>query len=174
MHGLRPVGTGEVQLREATAGPMTALLPYRGTEGALSETLKVAHGLSWPGTGRMTGTPDRGVLWFGRQQALLIGVPPDAALGEHAALVDQTDAWAVVDMAGAGCGDVLARLTPIDLRDGVFETGHTARTQLGHMAASVTRTGRQAYRLMVFRSMARTLLHELTLALEGVAARGGR
>ena len=140
MQDLLPVAIGGVQLREGDAGPMTALMPFPGKAGAVSSALEAAHGVRWPEIGRMTGTPACCVLWFGREQALLIGVKPDAGLVENAAMVDQSDAWAVVEMSGAGAAHALARLTPIDLRDAVFGIGHTARTELGHMAASVTRT----------------------------------
>jgi sarcosine oxidase subunit gamma len=39
------------------------------------------------------------------------------------------------------------------------------------MSASVTRLPEGAFRLMVFRSMARTLVQELNHAMDGVAAR---
>ena len=66
---------------------------------------------------------------------------------------------------------VLARVTPLDLRDGVFGPGDTARSDLAHMAASVTRIGPEAFRIMVFRSCARSFVHEMRSAMEGVAAR---
>ena len=108
---------------------------------------------------------------FGREVALLMGPAPDASLAAHAALTDQSDAWIVVRLEGAGARDVLARLTPIDLRDSVFKRGHTARTELAHMMASLTRVGPQAWQIMVFRSFAQTLAHDLKTAMQGVAAR---
>jgi len=173
MKGLLPIEIGGVGVREVTPGPMAALLPYQGKLSALSDAMQEAHGFHWPALGRSSGTADKGALWFGRDQALLIGETADAALAEHAAVVDQSDAWAVVEMSGTLAQETLARLTPIDLRASVFEVGHTARTELGHMAASITRIGPHTYRVMVFRAFGRTLLHEVTVALEGVAARRG-
>ena len=54
---------------------------------------------------------------------------------------------------------------------GVFGPGDTARSDLAHMAASVTRIGPEAFRIMVFRSCARSFVHEMRSAMEGVAAR---
>ena len=96
---------------------------------------------------------------------------PEASLAEHAALTDQSDAWLVVRLEGAGARDVLARLTPVDLRDSAFKRGHTARTELAHMMASLTRVGPQAYQVLVFRGFSQTLAHDLKSAMEGVAAR---
>jgi sarcosine oxidase subunit gamma len=60
----------------------------------------------------------------------------------------------------------------VDLRPQVFKRGHTLRTELKHMMASITRIGAQSFQIMVFRSMARTLVHDLKTAMEAVAARG--
>ena len=99
-------------------------------------------------------------------------ITPDPTLAGHAAMVDQSDGWAVLRLEGAGAAEVLARLVPLDLRAPQFRRGHTARTELQHMMASLTRLGPDAFLIMVFRSMARTLVHDLTSAMEAVAARG--
>jgi sarcosine oxidase subunit gamma len=88
-----------------------------------------------------------------------------------AALTDQSDAWAVVQIAGAGVEDVLARLVPVDLRGQVFKKTHVATTMLGHMSVTVTRMGPVSFEIMVMRSMAATLVHELQGAMRGVTAR---
>jgi len=174
MEGMLPTRIGGVALREVDLGALTLVMPYRGADDALSGALEAGHGLRWPDAGRMTGTTERGVMWFGRTQALLIGVEPGEGLSVHAALVDQSDAWAAVEIEGDRAAEALARLTPVDLRTGVFGVGHTARTEVAHMAASLTRTGEATYLLMVFRAFARTLVHELGTALEGVAVRAAR
>lgn len=169
--GLLPLRFGDVALSEVSAGPITAILPYRGQETAMSKALKAAHGLAFPEANSVTSTQDARCIWAGLDQALLIGVAPDAALGAHAALVDQSDAWAIVQISGPGSDQVLARLVPIDLRPIAFGTGQTARTLVGHMSASITRVGEQVLEIMVFRSMAKTLVHELEVAAQQVAAR---
>ncbi len=67
--------------------------------------------------------------------------------------------------------DVLARLTPLDLRPKSFKTGMTQRSMIMHMQASITCLGKFRFRMMVFRSMAQTLVHDLTTAMKSVAAR---
>ncbi len=101
----------------------------------------------------------------------MIGIAPDASLGQHAAVVDQSDAWCAVSLSGGTAEDVLARLVPVDLRRAQFKRGHTVRTQVGHMMTSVTRTGPDSFMILVFRSMAVTLIHELKQAMQFVAAR---
>jgi sarcosine oxidase subunit gamma len=148
---------------------LTAIQPYRGA--AASRALESAHGMALPEPGRTTGRKEARAVWFGRDCVMLLGPAPDEALRAHAAVVDQSDAWIPVALEGPGVRDVLARLTPADLRDGVFRRGHTARTELAHMAASVTRLGRDRYAIMVFRSFARTLADDLGEAMRGVAGR---
>ena len=171
--GMLPLRIGGVELSEADARRMTLLAPFKGREAALSDALKRAHGAGFPAPGRVIGAGGVRVQWFGRAAAILIGPVPDAALAEHAALSDQSDAWAIVRLTGAGAADVLARLTPLDLRESRFAAGATARTDLRHMQAAITRLEGGAFEIMVFRSMARTLVHDLRIAMEGVAARAG-
>ena len=85
--------------------------------------------------------------------------------------VDHSDAWAIVRLDGADAAAVLSRLTPIDLRATSFKKGHTARTLIGHMTGGVTRLGAQSFEVMVMRSMAATLVHDLVQAAENMDAR---
>lgn len=169
--GVLPVTAGGVALSEVAAGHITALAPFRGKAEALSTALKAAHGMEFPAAGRATGKAGARCVWTGRGRAFLMGPAPDAGLAAHAAVTDQSDAWAVVALVGTGAEAVLARLVPVDLRASVFKRGHTARTLCGHMNVSITRVGPESFQIMAFRSMARTLAHELGHAMELVAAR---
>lgn len=170
--GALPLTLGTVTLSAEDLGLLTSLAPFRGRHKALSEALKEAHGMALPAPGRATGKAGARAIWFGRDHVLLAGPEPLASLGEHGALTDQSDAWTVLRLEGAGAEQVLARLVPIDVRAAQFKRGHTARTQLMHMSASLTRIADQAFVIMVFRSMAHTLVHDLKTAMEAIAARG--
>ena len=87
-------------------------------------------------------------------------------------MTDQSDAWTCMTLEGKGAQDVLARLVPVDVRGHTFKTGHTVRSLVQHMNASITRTGDDSFLVMVFRSMAKTLQHDLETAMESIAARG--
>ncbi|SLN13897.1 Sarcosine oxidase, gamma subunit family [Roseovarius albus] len=172
--GALPLEVGTVSASEVDTGVLTSVAPYKGKNKALSEALKGAHGMAAPAPNRATGKEGSRAIWFGREMVLLCGPEPDAKLGKHAALTDQSDAWAVARLEGENAAQVLARLTPIDLRPGVFKRGHTARTELQHMMASITRIGERSYQIMVFRAFAQTLAHDLKIAMQGVAARQPR
>ena len=165
---LLPKTIGAVDLTEVEQSHITLIAPHKGQKKAVSDALKAAVGLTFPAPNRVTGAGARAV-WCGIEQALLMGVPcPDLA---GAACIDHTDAWAIVRIDGVDAAAVLARLTPIDLRVSQFKRGHTARTLIGHMTGSITRLGANAFEVMVMRSMAETLVHELSQAAQNVAAR---
>lgn len=170
--GLLPLTIGIITLDEEDVGTIHSISPFKGQEKALSDAMKSAHGMAYPAANRATGKIGARAVWFGHSQAMLMGPEPDDTLRGFAAVVDQSDAWAVVRLQGAGVEDVLARLVPVDVRAAQFKRGHTARTLLFHMTASVTRVGENAFQIMVFRSMAETLVHDLKRAMEGVASRG--
>ncbi len=155
-------------ITEVDAGPITLVAPLDGGRKATSEALKAAIGIGFPNPNRTQGTGPR-AIWCGMEQALIVGAAcPDLP---QAVCVDHTDAWAIVRIEGDQVEDVLARLVPIDLRSAVFKRGHTARTFIGHMNGGVTRVGANAFEVMVMRSMAGTLVHDLESAANGVAAR---
>ncbi|MGC1495893.1 MAG: sarcosine oxidase subunit gamma family protein [Sulfitobacter sp.] len=169
--GLLPLTMGAVTLDEVDPGHMTSLSPL-GDEAVLSGALETAHGMAFPKPNRTTGKDGARCIWFGRREALLMGPAPDQALNKHGAVVEVSDGWACVELSGAGAVDVLARLVPVDLRSRVFKRGHTVRTQVLHMSASITRVGTDRFQILVFRSMAVTLVHDLKQAMAAVASRG--
>tara|TARA_R110000868_G_scaffold49287_2_gene159041 strand:+ start:77520 stop:78098 length:579 start_codon:yes stop_codon:yes gene_type:complete len=149
---------------------MTSMMPGAGAD-ALATVLMDEHGLALPGVGQTSTSAGGRCLWFGHRQYLLIGVSPAHSLSDVAALTDQSDGWSTVLLEGPLARDVLARLCPLDLRAAHFAQGAVARTEIRHMMACVTRVSEDGFRLMVFRSMAETLLDELRHGLLSCAAR---
>ena len=165
-----PLTHGAATVTELDLGHVTSVMGF-GDDAAVSNALEAAHGVAFPKPNRSTGKDGDRCIWFGLNQALLIGPAPEERLKETAALVDQSDGWCAVSLSGAASEDVLARMVPVDLRAGHFKRGHTVRTQLGHMMASITRTGVNSFMILVFRSMASTLVDELGTAMQAVASR---
>lgn len=169
--GLLPLEIGAAKLTEATPR-LTSIMSYKGQSAALSEALQAASGLDLPAPNRMSQKGETMLQWFGRDTYLLTG-EPDPNLVKHAALTDQSDAWAVTLLEGGSARDILARLTPLDLRPQMFKPGHTARSQIGHMMGAITCTDDNQFQIMVFRGFAATLVHELDVAMKAVAAKTG-
>lgn len=156
-YGLLPQTIGAMTLTERTP-QITSVAPFKGQQKAVAAVLG-----GWPAPNRAKGS----LLWSGRGQAFVIGDCADVA--GLAATTDQTDAWAALTLEGADLEQVLARLTPLDT--GAMKRGHTARSLLGHMNALYHRTSGTAMDVYVFRSMAKTAVHDITHAMTSVAAR---
>ncbi|WP_428687935.1 sarcosine oxidase subunit gamma [Roseibium sp.] len=159
---------GKATIAQAAPQALTWVAPFDGQAKPVSAALKEATGLTLPRPGKTSRTKNAMALWWGPDQAMLVGA---TAKLDGAATVDQTSAWASIDLTGADARTVLERLTPLDVRDTAFPVHATARTLIGHMTASLTRTDKDSYRLMVFRSMAVTLVHDLTRSMTHVAGR---
>ena len=171
LDGMEPKTLGTVTLAEIDLGELTSIAPFAGQTKALGEAFKSAHGMAWPAPLRATGKDGARAIWFGKDMVMLAGPEPDAALNAYAAMTLQSDAWTSVTLSGTDVEAVLARLVPVDVSASSCKRGYTARTQIQHMNGSVTRVGADTFLLMVFRSMAGTLLHDLERAMESVAAR---
>lgn len=169
--GLLPVEAGGMKLVDAGLGRITSVAPFAGQAHALGKALE-GMGLIWPAPNRVIEEDGARIVWTGVDQAFLIGADP-APLQGLAALTDQGDGWAGLHLEGPGADEALARLVPVDLRPAVFGPGAGVRTQLGHMMCVILRAG-EGYDILVFRSMARTAVHEIAEAMERVAARAGR
>ncbi|SDK31036.1 sarcosine oxidase subunit gamma [Aliiruegeria lutimaris] len=161
---------GNLQLSTVALGRVTWVAPYPGEETALSHALQSACSMSFPGPGESRESTAGRILWSGRAQALLIGPHPSAAIEKCAAVVDQTDGWAAMRLGGASAAQVLARLTPLDLRPSHFPRGRTARSLLGHVPVLLVAI-ENGFEIFVMRSMSETVRHEIETAMRSTAAR---
>ena len=161
--GLLPIEIGEARLEDAQPEAITWVAPFNRKKGAVSRAMG-----GFPGPGEVVDVKAGRALSVGPGQAMVLGAPLAC---EGAAIVDQSDAWTVVVLDGAAARDILARLTPLDMRDSALPEGRTARTLIGHMTASLTRVDSFRYEIMVFRSMTHTMIHEIERAMKHVAAR---
>lgn len=166
-----PFTAGDAALRTTQPDAITVVAPYGPDLERLNAVLSAEHGLTFPEANRATGREGMRLIWSGRAQALLVGKAPcTSAAAPHAALTDVTDGWAVLHLTGEGAADVLARLTSLDLRAGHFKRGHSARSELGHVPASITRVS-DGFMILVMRSFAKSTAKYLMRAMQGVAAR---
>jgi methylglutamate dehydrogenase subunit D len=170
LEDLLPVSVGETSLTEATPAFITSIAVHKGRDKALAEALKKAHDLALPAIGRTSSKAGLRLIWTGRGQHMLLGDKAAArALARSASLTDQTDGWAVMALTGANAAEVLARHCPLDLGATSFKRGHTARSEVAHMMAVVTRLN-NGFEIMVMRSFAATMVHHLAQAMQSVAA----
>jgi heterotetrameric sarcosine oxidase gamma subunit len=92
------------------------------------------------------------------------------AIGEHAAVADQSDGLAVARVSGARVRDALCKLFAMDLDARAFQPGDVAVTPAGHVGATLWRVddleGSPAFEIAIHRSFAVSFRDHL---LEAVA-----
>jgi len=89
-----------------------------------------------------------------------------SVVGDAGSVADQSDAYAVLRLAGATLRETLAKLVPVDLHPRAFGVGAVAGTLLGHIGALLWRLeddpqGYPVFEVAVYRSMAQSLWHDL-------------
>jgi len=165
-----PLKIGGVSVAEVVTS-LFLVAPFKGKSTQAAAVLNAQMGLEWPAVHELKHMGGGHVLWFDHAHIAFMGAEPSAELARYAAVTDVSDAWCIIDISGVSARNVLARVTPLDLRAKSFNISMTQRSMVMHMQASITCLGKSKFRVMVFRSMARTLVHDLTIAMESVAAR---
>lgn len=166
--GKKLVVAGTV-LAEVDHGAVSSIAPYPGQSDAVGDALKPL-GFGFPAVNSFAVNDGAMIAWAGREQAFLIGAEcPD--LSGSAAATDQSGGWVSLSLQGPLAAEALARYVPMDLRLAAFPVGMAARTPLYHMSMVLLRVAEDGFRLMLFRSMARTAWHEIEVALKTLAAR---
>ena len=162
LQGQAPVIWGGITLEALPACPVYGVALYPGAPAGLL-----------PAPGQMDEAAGTRRVWTGRGTALVFGAVPDD-LAAHAAVTDQSGAWAGIGLSGAGVTDVLARLVPLDLRPGACPPGAVRRSSLGHIPAVLIRLTLTQFEIRVPRSMARSAWEELSAVLDRIEARSAR
>jgi len=146
-------------------GP-SGMITLRGDLGgkAVAKAVQAATGLGVPGRRAILAQGDRAVAWMSPDELLILCAHAEAPalaarmtaalVGEHALVVDVSDARARFRIEGGGAREVLAKGAPVDLAPGVFGPGEIRRTRLGQVAAAFWMSGAAAFDLVCFRSVA--------------------
>lgn len=79
-------------------------------------------------------------------------------------MTDQSDAWVLLDIAGARCTEVLERLCPLDLNQECFTVTSVARTIFEHISVVIVRHSATRFYLLTPRSSVRSFVHALSHA----------
>lgn len=157
-----------VALTAVEPGAVTSVAPFRGGDEAVAGALGLGE-LPEPGLAVAAGGGR--LAWWGEGRWLLLGAEVPDGVAARAAVVPQGDGVAWARLEGPLARDVLARLVPLDLREGAFPVGAVARTLLNHMAVTLWREGAEAWSILAMRSMAATVAREVGEAVAHVAAR---
>jgi sarcosine oxidase subunit gamma len=169
--------TGAVTVRELGLGGMITL---RGdlSSPAVAAAVEAATGRKVPGPRAILGDLGAGVAWMSPDELLVLvpyaeaarvaGEMTAALAGEHAMVVNVSDARAVFRVEGRGVRDVLAKGAPADLSSEALGPGEIRRTRMGQVAAAFWVSGPESFDLVCFRSVAGYMFDWLsTAAAEG-------
>lgn len=165
-----PLHFGTIIAAAVPMQTMTSIAPFRDREADVSAKIEAVTGTGLPPIGKVSKGQSFEIAWAGYGIYFAFGTKLDPLPG--AAMTDQSDAWAGVDISGAQSADMLARLVPVDLPRMPKDTA--ARTMLGHMNCLLIKDDDARFRIFVFRSMAGTAAHELEAAMRAIAARNAR
>ena len=150
---------GALRLAET---PFAGKLILQGDAAALRK----ATGLPLPATGRIGIAGQVEILWRGPEEWFLLCPPgEEIALADALQrkldatshqLVDVSDQYTVIALSGSVAGDVLSRLTTLDLHERAFPEGRAAGSLFGRIEAALARTS-SGLRLLVRWSVAEYL-----------------
>lgn len=157
------------------------MITIRADLALAGDAIAEAAGLAIPDRTRITTDGSRELGWMSPDELLLVLPAPDmpealaalaqALTGEHALVVDVSDARAVFDLTGSDAADVIAKLAPVDLA--ALPPDGLRRTRAAQTAVALWRRD-GGFRLIGFRSTAdylRLILQNAALAGSGLAPR---
>jgi heterotetrameric sarcosine oxidase gamma subunit len=130
---------------------IVTVIARKGKAKAVAEALK-----NWRGAR---------VQWAGIEQYFVLDKPFDEVrkkLDGLASCSDQSHGRLIIRIEGPKVRSVLCKGTPIDLHESEFEFGKSALTQMAHVGVHLTRIGRDAFELSVFRGFSESFWEWLT------------
>lgn len=145
---------------------LAGMITLRGLVSEIGGAVSETAGLPVPETLRVTTdgrrslawmSPDELMLFCGHEEAAdLAARLAEATAGAHALVLDTSDARTLFTLTGAEptLREVLAKLTPADMRPQAFPHGMIRRTRLAQVSAAIWWAGDGTLRVMCFRSVA--------------------
>ncbi|MGX9355625.1 sarcosine oxidase subunit gamma [Roseobacteraceae bacterium S113] len=134
------------------------------SDKTVAAAVKKATGLGMPAQRGTITKDDKAALWMSPDELMVLCAYEDVAkvlaalkqaLGAvHALAVDVSDARAVFSLKGDGLRDVLAKITPADMRASALPVGELRRTRLAQVAGAFWFVGEEHVELICFRSVA--------------------
>lgn len=146
---------------------MATLICVRGQETRFAEEIRALWAIDVPTSGRASFGRTCTLVWSGPAQYLAVSDSYDfnalaVGLDGVAAVTDQGDGRAVLEIAGPAARAVLAKGIAIDLDPSVFTPGCVAVTALSHISVQLWQTdAKPSYLLSVPRTVAGHIWHWL-------------
>ena len=164
-------GKTGVTLSEVTGCALAELTAFKGQKSALAHAIENAFGIALPAANKSASKDGVTFVSVGPGKWLVTGEGPsekdllvrlEKAAGSFAAIVDQSDARALVEISGEKARAALAKGIMIDLDPSAFKIGSAATSFAVQFWITLWQTDEMpTYRITIFRSMGRDLLHWL-------------
>ena len=164
-------GKTGVTLREVTGCALAELTALKGQKEALATVIVTSFGIALPSANKSASKDGVTFVSVGPGKWLVTGEGHaeqdlveklEKATGSLAAIVDQSDARTLVEISGDKARTALAKGVMIDLDPSAFKIGDAATSFAVQFWLTLWQThNAPTYRLAVFRSMGRDLLHWL-------------
>ncbi|MFM8607266.1 MAG: sarcosine oxidase subunit gamma [Hyphomicrobiales bacterium] len=164
-------GKTGVTIREVMSCAIAELTAFKGQKEALAQAIENAFGIALPAANKSASKDGVTFVSVGPGKWLVTGEGPsekdllvrlEKAARSFAAVVDQSDARALVEISGEIARAALAKGIMIDLDPSAFKIGSAATSFAVQFWITLWQTNEEpTYRLAVFRSMGRDLLHWL-------------
>jgi len=143
---------------------------YKGRRADVSARLEARYGLALPDGPRRVANGALAVIGLGprawlfqREAGRPLAAELSEAIGDAAAVTDQSDGYSTLRLIGPRAAALLEKGVSIDLHDGVFLPGSAAVTSCAHLGIMLWRIENEndhpVYEIAVFRSLARSLWH---------------
>jgi heterotetrameric sarcosine oxidase gamma subunit len=130
---------------------IATVIARNGKAKALADALKNWRGVT--------------VQWAGAEQYFVLEKSIEEVrkkLEGLASCSDQSHGRVIIRIEGPKVRHVLCKGTPVDLHESEFEIGKSALTQMAHVGVHLTRIGRDAFELSVFRGFSESFWEWLT------------
>ena len=164
-------GETGVTLREVTACALVEITTFKGQKAALAQAIEKAFGVALPAANKSASKDGVTFVSVGPGKWIVTGEGAaehdliarlEEAASSLAAIVDQSDARALVEISGHKARAALAKGVMIDLNPVAFKAGDAATSFAVQFWITFWQTNdTPTYRVAVFRSMGRDLLHWL-------------
>ncbi|HEY4192452.1 MAG TPA: sarcosine oxidase subunit gamma family protein [Mesorhizobium sp.] len=167
--------TPGIVLSEVRGFDLVLILARRGQWAATAKAVGTHFGVAAPAVPRAVAGKAATIIWSGPDQVLALSprqgtTPPldrlKPAFEGIASLSDQSDGRALIAISGPDARNMLAKVSSLDLHDGIFPVGAAAATSLDHTAVTLWRAtdaadGSPVFNLLVFTSFAESLWHTI-------------
>jgi sarcosine oxidase subunit gamma len=144
LRGVHPAGFVGITINERPSLSLTLITHRRAMRKACADKLRAAYCLDPPMGAKFVQGAGITLSWAGPESWLMIAAErPDfetelaTSLGDTAAVVDLSDARAMLRIGGGNARALLAKGVSIDLHPRAFGPGDTAITLLAHAATQL-------------------------------------